>query len=177
MPTLTLPTFRLPGLVRAALDIRRTRPPDPAPTPAPDPVRVPAPRKPVDHAPATGLPVPVDPDPVAVAGPQAQGDVIVLPWPDFMSPHIRYLHTGTAQPVPARGLTLADPHLLLAESGRVFWSWWPDSGPTLGTLVVPDQVVARLAHDVHADLRIAPGVYTVRRQRRDTYGQAGLVLD
>jgi hypothetical protein len=32
--------------------------------------------------------------------------------------------------------------------------------------VVPDFSVARLAHGEHADLRIGPGVYTVRAQRR-----------
>ena len=161
MPTLTLPTLTLPGMIRAALDTRRAAPPAPVPAPA------------VDRA----LPVVVDPDPVPSAGPQAQGDVIVLPWPDFMDPHVRYLHTASSAPVHRSGLTLLDPHVLLAECGRVFWSWWPDPGPTLGTLVVPHGVVARLAHDDHADLRIAPGVYVVRRQRRDISGRIELTAD
>lgn len=173
-----MPTLTLPGIVRAALSTRRAPAPDPVP--ARPPVRVPAPRRPADLArPTADLPVPVvvDLDPVASAGPQAQGDVIVLPWPEFMAPHVRYLHTASAGPVPFRGLVLADPHVLLAEDERVFWSWWPDPGPTLGTLVVPDGSVARLAHDHHGDLRIAPGVYTIRRQRRDVSGHIELALD
>jgi hypothetical protein len=168
-----MPVLTLPGIIRATLTCRT-----PDPVPARPPVRVPAPRRPADVAcpTATSLAL-VDPDPVASAGPQAQGDVIVLPWPDFMSPHVRYLHTASAAPVGRAGLVLADPHVLLAEGGRVFWSWWPDSGPTLGTLVVPDGTIGRLAHDEHADLRIGPGVYTVRRQRRDVSGRVEMALD
>jgi hypothetical protein len=161
MPALTLPILALPKLVRAVLGTRWAASPAPVPVPAVD--------RPL-------LPV-VDPDPVPSAGPQAQGDVIVLPWPDFMAPHVRYLHTASSAPVHRSGLTLLDPHVLLAECGRVFWSWWPDKGPTLGTLVVPDGTVGRLAHDDHADLRIAPGVYTVRRQRRDVSGRIELAAD
>ena len=171
MPTLTLPTLNLPGILRAVLGTRRTPTTKPS---RPGPVRVPAPRRPADRpadrpaATTLRLPAPADPDPAPSAGPQAQGDVIVLPWLDFMSPHLRHLHTASAAPVPRTGLTLLTSHVLLAETGRVFWTPWPDSGPTLGTLVVPDGVVARLAHDEHADLRISPGVYAVRRQRRYT---------
>jgi hypothetical protein len=162
-----MPVLTLPGMLRATLT-RRTAPP------APVPVRVPAPTRPTADLP---VPIVVDPDPAPSAGPQAQGDVIVLPWPDFMDPHVRYLHTASAAPVGRSGLVLADPHTLIAETGGVFWSWWPDSGPTLGTLVVPDGTVGRLAHDDHADLRIAPGVYTVRRQRREVSGRIELALD
>jgi hypothetical protein len=163
----------LPGMLRATFTGRA-----PAAVPPPVPVRVPAPRRPADVAcpTATGL-APIDPEPVPSAGPQAQGDVIVLPWPDFMSPHVRYLHTASAAPVGRAGLVLLDPHVLIAESGGVFWSWWPDPGPTLGTLVVPSGVVARLGHDTHRDLRIAPGVYAVRRQRREVSGRIEMALD
>jgi hypothetical protein len=108
----------------------------------------------------------LDPDPGVSRGPQAQGDVIVLPWPPFMAPHVRALHTATTTPIGRRGVIVHPSHTLLPEAAPVFWSWWPGDGPTLGTLVVPDGSVARLAHGEHADLRIGPGVYAVRRQRR-----------
>lgn len=168
-----MPVLTLPGMLRATLTGR-----PPAPVPPPVPVRVPAPRRPADVARPTATRVAVvDPDPAPSAGPQAQGDLIVLPWPDFMSPHVRFLHTASAQPVPVRGLVLLDPHTLIAESGGVFWSWWPDTGPTLGTLVVPAGTVARLGHDTHRDLRIAPGVYAVRRQRREVSGRIEMAVD
>jgi hypothetical protein len=158
MPTLTLPT-----LIRTTLTARRHLAPA---VPVRVPARVPARTGPTDRMAGTPLPAAVDPDRAPSGGPQVQGDVIVLPWLDFMSPHIRSLHTASSAPVPVAGLTVLAPHILLAEYGRVFWSWWPDAGPTLGTLVVPDGMVARLAHDEHADLRIASGVYAVRRQHR-----------
>jgi hypothetical protein len=171
-----MPTFTMPGLVRAGLGTR------PAPVPVPAVlVRVPRPRVAVEatapRVPAVLDPAVLDPDPVPSAGPQAQGDVIVLPWLDFMAPHVRYLHTASSAPVARAGLTLLDPHVLAPDTGGVFWSWWPDPGPTLGTLVVPDGGVARLAHDEHPDLLIAPGVYTIRRQRRELSGRIELVLD
>ncbi|HET9655406.1 MAG TPA: hypothetical protein VFP72_08630 [Kineosporiaceae bacterium] len=171
-----MPVLTLPGMLRAALATHRTPPPDP--TPARPPVRVPAPRRPADVAcPTASALAPIDPDPVPSAGPQAQGDVIVLPWPDFMSPHVRFLHTASAAPVGRAGLVLLDPHTLIAEHGGVFWSWWPDTGPTLGTLVVPAGTVARLGHDTHRDLRIAPGVYALRRQRREVSGRIEMAVD
>jgi hypothetical protein len=166
-----MPTFTMPRLVRAALGAR----PAPATVPT-ELVRVSRPRVAVE-ATATRVPAVLDPDPVPSAGPQAQGDVIVLPWLDFMTPNVRYLHTASSAPVRRSGLTLLDPHVLSPDTGGVFWSWWPDPGTTLGTLVVPDGMVARLAHDEHPDLLIAPGVYTIRRQRRETSGRIELVLD
>jgi hypothetical protein len=118
-----------------------------------------------------------DPGPPALCLPQAQGDVIVLPWLDFMSPHIRALHTATAVPVGRGGLVVHPTHVLVPEGAAVFWAWWPGDGPTLGTLVVPDASVARLAHDEHADLRIGPGVYAVRRLRRAELRGMALVND
>jgi hypothetical protein len=119
----------------------------------------------------------LDPDRGVSCGPQAQGDVIVLPWPEFMAPHVRALHTATAVPVGRRGVVVHPSHTLLPEASPVFWSWWPGDGPTLGTLVVPDGSVARLAHGEHADLRIGPAVYAVRGQRRAELRATALVTD
>jgi hypothetical protein len=182
-----MPTLTLPRPLRALTHRLHPTPTPPAtrhdPRPA-LPTRIPAPRRPhptETTEPAVGtvaVPHPALIEPVASCWPQAQGDVIVLPWLDFMSPHIRYLHTAASAPVTGRGVVVHPSHVLLPEVAPVFWSWWPDpASPTLGTLVVPDCSVARLAHGEHADLRIGPGVYAVRRQRRAELHTTALVED
>lgn len=120
-----------------------------------------------------------DLDPPVWDGPQAQGDVAVLPWPDFMSPHQRHAHVTATVRLPRRGLCLLGTHTVLSETGaRSRWAPWPTEGlPTLGTLVVPAGAVCRIAHDTHADLRVGPGVYAVRRQRRGSRARTELVFD
>jgi hypothetical protein len=136
-----------------------------------------------DAVPATGSGVggPETPD-----GPQAQGDVIVLPWDRWMSPHIRHRHVVAARPVPRGGVWLLSSHLLATETGTVPVQWLPMHGtrPGLGTLVVPEESVAVLRHypargHKHRDLRIQPGVYAIRRQRIDAGPQIAptLVID
>ena len=117
--------------------------------------------------------------PVVSDGPQAQGDVIVLPWDRWMSPHIRHRHVRAAGVLPRAGVWLLGSHLLLSEIGAHPVRWLPERGtrPGLGTLVVPEGTVARLAHDEHADLRIGPGVYVIRRQRIDLGTSTALVVD
>jgi hypothetical protein len=110
-------------------------------------------------------------------GPQAQGDVIVLPWLDFMRPDLRAAHAATARPIGSRGLVVHPTHALRADVGTVWWAWWPGQSSTLGTLVVPDGAVARLSHPEHGDLRIGPGVYVVRRQRHGELRGSTLVED
>lgn len=100
-----------------------------------------------------------------LAGVQFQGDVAVIPTP-----------AGKAVPamgVPAMGVPVVrgeaggNTHLLLAEGPGVTWAP-ADPGPTdldLGTLTVPEGAVAWLAHPEHAYSGIAPGTYTLRRQR------------
>jgi hypothetical protein len=112
--------------------------------------------------------------PVPSFGPQAQGDTAFLPWPAFLAPAARALAAATARPVGRAGTVLVPTgdgggsHLLLTEAGPgVLLAPSPTPG-TLATVVVRPGAVARLAHDEHADLRIGPGVYAVRRQRRYT---------
>ena len=92
-----------------------------------------------------------------------QGDVLILAKP-------RGKHAKT--PIPAagypavRGESGGNTHLLLAD-GPAFFDPQPAS-PTnldLGVLTVPDGTSAYLAHPEHAYLGIAPGNYTLRRQR------------
>jgi hypothetical protein len=143
------------------------------PAPAPKPVPAPVPRS----VPAPAGPVRVDPDGPPLCGPQAQGDVIVLPWMDCMRPDIRAAHALTARPIGRRGLVVHPTHALRADVGTVWWAWWPGQSSTLGTLVVPDGAVARLSHPEHGDLRIGPGVYAVRRQRHGELRGSTLVED
>jgi hypothetical protein len=105
------------------------------------------------------------------------GDVIVLPWLDFMRPDIRAAHAATARPLGPRGLVVHPTHALRADVGTVWWAWWPGQSSTLGTLVVPDGAVARMSHPEHGDLRIGPGVYAVRRQRHGELRGNALVED
>lgn len=101
------------------------------------------------------------------AGLQFQGDVAVIPTqhPVHKSP----------QPVPATGVAVVrgenggNTHLLIAEGPGVLWAPAPERrDPTaldLGTLTVPAGSTAYLAHPEHAYAGIAPGSYTIRRQR------------
>jgi hypothetical protein len=110
-----------------------------------------------------------------VADAQAQGDLIVLPWPPGDAAARSDLLAGAR---PTVSLRLLGSHLLIAAHAPLGWSWWITrdrvggavrravDGPTLGTLTVPIDGIAYLVHAEHAPLCIAPGVYALRRQRR-----------
>lgn len=129
-------------------------------------------------------PVP-DPDVPVLDGVQSQGDAAVFPWESFMSPHIRHAHVTAAVPLPAAGLVLLGSHRLRSGLGPPCrWTDWPIDGlPSVGTLVVPPGAMCRMTHHPadpahrHAELRIAPGVYAVRRQRKYVPTGGGLVFD
>ncbi len=75
-------------------------------TPAPLRGRNPSPDTVPAQADPNDLPDPLaglDPEPPASDGPQAQGDLIVLPWPAFMAPHLRAQQMAAARPLPAAG--------------------------------------------------------------------------
>lgn len=101
-----------------------------------------------------------------LAGLQAQGDVMVVP------EGIAYVRKPATTAVPRAGIAVVkgenggNTHLLLAE-GDVFFDAIPrtDSGLDLGVLTVPAGSTALLAHPEHGYAGIAPGTYTVRRQR------------
>lgn len=110
-----------------------------------------------------------DLDPIPVVDvPQAQGDLLIIPWPVTESPQRRAKAVAAATVVVApeavvRGQggnvhTLVDP-----DSCGVMWS--PSQGQTVGTVVVPAGGRACLDHAEHGRLAIGPGVYVIRRQR------------
>ena len=99
-------------------------------------------------------------------GLQFQGDVAVIP-----TRHAK----GATTPVPQQGIAVVrgenggNTHLLLA-AGTVTFDPSPTAGTDpsdldLGRLTVPAGTIAYLAHPEHAYTGIAPGTYTLRRQR------------
>jgi hypothetical protein len=65
-----------------------------------------------------------------------------------------------------RGEVGGNTHLLIAD-GRVFFDPAPSRAGSLdlGVLTVAEGATAYLAHPEHAYAGIAPGTYTIRRQR------------
>lgn len=99
-----------------------------------------------------------------LAGMQRQGDVIVIPQRPNAAAHA---------PIPTEGIPVVrgenggNTHLLLAV-GPCMWAPNTTTDPaelTLGTLDVPDDAEAYLAHPEHGYVGIAPGSYRIGRQR------------
>jgi hypothetical protein len=111
--------------------------------------------------------------PVGV-GVQAQGDVLVQPWPVHVAPAVRAAAVGGGALVPAGGVPVlvgAGGHAHTLYTDPVPAASWTPGRPragTLGVLVVPAGGTAVLGHHEHPDLRVGPGVYALRRQRTHT---------
>lgn len=96
-----------------------------------------------------------------LSGDQRQGDLIIL-----SSDRPREI----GQPVPAAGVPVirgeagGNTHLLVAD-GPADWLPSPRAGQELGTVTVPEGSVAYLLHPEHGAQGIAPGSYTIHRQR------------
>lgn len=106
--------------------------------------------------------------PVIAGVPQAQGDLIILPWPTTTAPARRAEEAAKAQSVtrPVVVITGESGHdHTLAPAPGVAWFSYPTGSQTLGVLIVADDAVAVLGHIEHGDTHIGPGVYVVRRQR------------
>lgn len=110
----------------------------------------------------TGLDIPV------LSGPQAQGDLIILPWPQTTSPTRRAKETMAAKlvtgPIVVQTGQGGHDHTLSPAPG-VAWHGYQAGSQTLGVLTVADGAVAVLGHIEHGDTYIGPGVYVIRRQR------------
>jgi hypothetical protein len=111
-----------------------------------------------------------------LTAPQAQGDVIILPWPPTSNPYFRGPSIDAAALIPAEGVAIEPTrsHILLPVdlpadgSGPRPRYAQLDVGHTLGVLVVEEGAAARLSHHEHGDLLIGPGVYALHRQQRWT---------
>ncbi len=101
-------------------------------------------------------------------GPQAQGDLIVVPLDlvDDVS-----LGLGARwRPVPAEGIELlrgagGNPHTLVADRGAAEWTADIRDRTWLAIGVLRATATAYLIHPEHGGSGIAPGTYLIRRQR------------
>ena len=109
-----------------------------------------------------------------IDGPQAQGDLIVLPM--AMVPAVFISKWATWQPVPWHGVELVrgvagnNPHTLVADTGTCQWT--PavvDPSLRLAVAVFENIATAYLIHPEHGGTGVAPGRWVVRRQRE--YGR------
>ena len=100
-----------------------------------------------------------------LTGPQAQGDVLILPVSE--RPHGKRI-TAKGVTVVAGETTGGNAHILHALDGECFWEAAPDAATALvqGWLTVPEGASATLVHtQEHSVLGIGPGCFEMRRQR------------
>jgi hypothetical protein len=106
-----------------------------------------------------------------LAGPQPQGDIIVIP----------AAGQPAATPVPAAGVAVVrgenggNTHLLIGD-GPVCWDAGRPGAQTLGRLTVQTTATAFLLHPEHGAAGVAPGTYVIRRQREQA-DEVRLVAD
>ncbi|WP_255952886.1 hypothetical protein [Streptomyces odontomachi] len=104
-----------------------------------------------------------------IAGLQAQGDLIVVPWQ--LLADVTVPSTARWQEVPAAGVVLlrgaagGNPHTLVADAGTCRWTRTVEDPEGLALAVVENTAVVHLVHPEHGGSGIAPGRYVVRRQR------------
>lgn len=123
-------------------------------------------------------------DPPAESGPQAQGDLVFIPWGPGINDYALAEQEALAVPLTRAGVTLlsgrgGNSHDLFATEGTVAFHRYPDSdtSPSLGLLVVNEGAVATIDHVEHGRTAIAPGCYVVRRQQEGTEHQRRLIAD
>ncbi|MFZ2529338.1 MAG: hypothetical protein WAX14_17065 [Rhodococcus sp. (in: high G+C Gram-positive bacteria)] len=120
-----------------------------------------------------------------VDGPQAQGDLIVVPH-TMLAHVVTYEPWTRTVPVAPSGVELlrsaagGNPHSLVADEGACTWAT-PVADPRgLALGIVEVTGAAYLIHPEHGATGIAPGRYVVGRQRErgsGLYGAARLVAD
>lgn len=96
-----------------------------------------------------------------LAGPQRQGDVIIVPTRPGKAAATQVPSAGI--PV-VRGEAGGNTHLLVAD-GAVLWYPAQRGGTTLGLMVVAEGAVAYLLHPEHGANAMGSGSYLLRRQR------------
>lgn len=100
-----------------------------------------------------------------ISGLQAQGDLIIVPAP------VRGFSGGEGKPVPAAGIAVIEAagdggheHRLFAGTpGTAFFEAATAGGQDIGYLETTEP--AYILHPEHGAAGIAPGAYTLRRQR------------
>ncbi|MEU7003041.1 hypothetical protein [Nonomuraea sp. NPDC046570] len=104
-----------------------------------------------------------------INGPQAQGDLIVIPH-HLVADEALLAHTTWTE-VPAEGIELlrgatgGNPHTLVADPGTCQWTddFWDSAMLAIGALRATAPVY--LLHPEHGATGLTPGTYLIRRQR------------
>lgn len=116
-----------------------------------------------------------------VAGPQAQGDLLVLP--ESFLENVRERGYVRWRDVPPTGIELlrsaggGNPHSLVADPGTCRWTTSVDDPVRLALGIIETRAVAYLIHPEHGATGLAPGRYVVRRQReRGSAAVSGALL-
>lgn len=114
-------------------------------------------------------------------GPQAQGDLIVLPL--SMITTVTEHHWTLWRPVPAGGVELVrgvagnNPHTLVADPGTCEWTPEVRDPLRLGIALFTNTEPAYLIHPEHGGSGVAPGTWLVRRQQEAGPRRRTLVAD
>ncbi|HEX3786156.1 MAG TPA: hypothetical protein VHX38_41455 [Pseudonocardiaceae bacterium] len=110
-----------------------------------------------------------------IDGPQAQGDLIVIPF-DLLGTVTLRPWSGT-RAVPAEGVELVrgvagnNPHTLVADPGTCTWTTGLRDAVGLSIGMFANTAPAYLIHPEHGGSGVAPGRWLVRRQQE--YGRGG----
>ena len=114
-------------------------------------------------------------------GPQAQGDLIVLPL--SMVPVVTTGHWTRWQSVPRRGVELVrgvaggNPHTLVADRGVCQWTGGFHDPLGLCVALFENAAPVYLIHPEHGGSGVAPGRWLVRRQQESGRRRRVLVAD
>jgi hypothetical protein len=103
-----------------------------------------------------------------LTGPQAQGDLMIIPVPAEALPALDWRPVGPDGIQLVRGEATGNTHWLHEgfDSPGVRWAYSPAGGLTLGYLHVPAGQSAQLIHtDEHGANGIGPGRYRINRKR------------
>lgn len=118
-----------------------------------------------------------------IDGPQAQGDLIVVPLdmvgPVTARPWARWREVPVDGVELVRGVNGNNPHTLVADTGTCRWTTDVGDPTRLGIALFENTEPVFLIHPEHGGSGVAPGRWLVRRQQeRGAFrGQSVLIAD
>lgn len=114
-------------------------------------------------------------------GPQAQGDLIVLPLAMITTvaalPRARWVSVPAGGVELIRGVAGNNPHTLVADAGTCSWTVEVRDPLGLGIALFANTAPAYLIHPEHGGSGVAPGTWLVRRQQESGVLRPRLVSD